>query len=122
MNCAGTAGSWSAPSRSSTASTRPPQYGVTCKPGLRTCWQSRTTGRSWPPVRDHDLRGLTDGELERAGRELRASLALARPDSPARVPILARLDAVGTELAARTTRRGADAAPRAPVVCCARAG
>jgi len=73
-------------------------------------------------VRDHDLRGLTDGELERAGRELRASLALARPDSPARVPILARLDAVGTELAARTTRRGADAAPRAPVVCCARAG
>jgi hypothetical protein len=53
------------------------------------------------PSRPHDVTGLTAGELERARRELRASLALTRPDSPARVPILARLTAVDTELAGR---------------------
>ena len=51
--------------------------------------------------RPHDVTGLTAGELEQARRELQASLALARPDSPARVPILARLSAVNAELAAR---------------------
>ena len=51
--------------------------------------------------RPHDVTGLTAGELERARRELQASLVLARPDSPARVPILARLRAVNAELAAR---------------------
>jgi hypothetical protein len=49
--------------------------------------------------RPHDVTGLTAGELERARRELQASLALARLDSPARVPILARLRAVDAELA-----------------------
>ena len=44
---------------------------------------------------------LAPGQLERARRELRASLALARPDSPARVPILAQLNAVESELARR---------------------
>jgi hypothetical protein len=53
------------------------------------------------PSRPHDVTGPTVGELERARRELQASLALARPDSPARVPILARLTAVDTELAER---------------------
>jgi hypothetical protein len=53
------------------------------------------------PSRPHDVTGLTAAELERARRELRASLALARPDSLARVPILARLTAVDTELAER---------------------
>jgi hypothetical protein len=53
------------------------------------------------PSRPHDVTGLTVAELERARRELQASLALARPDSPARVPILARLTAVDTELAER---------------------
>ena len=106
----------SAPSRSLNARTPSPQYGVTCKPGLMTCGLSRTTGRSWPPVRDHDVRGLPAGELERADRELRASLALARPDSPARVPILARLGAIDTELAARTSRRDAGTPSRAPGV------
>jgi hypothetical protein len=53
------------------------------------------------PSRPHDVTGLTVAELERARRELNASLALARPDSPARVPILARLTAVDTELAER---------------------
>ena len=33
-------------------------------------------------MRDHDVSHLTDGELDRARRELAASLALARPDSP----------------------------------------
>jgi hypothetical protein len=51
--------------------------------------------------RPHDVTGLTAGELERARRELQASLALARPDSPAFVPILARLRAVDAELAER---------------------
>jgi hypothetical protein len=49
-------------------------------------------------VRDHDVRRLTARELEHARRELEASLALARPGSPVRVPILARLTAIDTEL------------------------
>jgi hypothetical protein len=53
------------------------------------------------PSRPHDVTGLTVAELERARRELHASLALARPGSPARVPILARLTAVDAELAER---------------------
>lgn len=53
------------------------------------------------PGRRHDVRELTASELERTRRGLRASLALVRLDSPARVPILAHLSAVGTELAER---------------------
>jgi hypothetical protein len=53
-------------------------------------------------MRDYDVSHLTGRELERARRELAASLALARPGSPVRVPILARISAIDTELAART--------------------
>ncbi len=56
-------------------------------------------------ARPHDVRRLTSGELERATRELTANLALVRPDSPARVPILAQMSAIETELAARRRRR-----------------
>ena len=52
-------------------------------------------------MRDHDVTALTGRELEQARRELAASLALARPDSPARVPIIARMRAIDAELAAR---------------------
>lgn len=52
-------------------------------------------------IRPHDVKGLTAGELDRAKRELHANLALVRPDSPARVPILAHLSAVDAELAER---------------------
>ncbi|MGH3203203.1 MAG: hypothetical protein ACRDOA_09680 [Streptosporangiaceae bacterium] len=52
--------------------------------------------------RPHDVSGLAISELERARRELAASLALTRPDSPARAPILAHLSAIDTALAART--------------------
>ena len=52
-------------------------------------------------MRDHNVTRLTASELERARRELAASLALARPDSPARVPILAHLTAIDAELAGR---------------------
>jgi len=62
--------------------------------------------------RAHDASGLTAGELAQARRELRAALALARPDSPVRVPILARLSAVEAELAGRAAG-GAAARPRA---------
>lgn len=51
--------------------------------------------------RDHDVSAMTAGELERARRDLTVSLALTRPGSPVRVPILARLSAVSTALAAR---------------------
>jgi hypothetical protein len=57
-------------------------------------------------VREHDVTALTTRELDRARRELAASLALARPGSPARVPILARLAAIDTELAARRSCLG----------------
>jgi len=52
-------------------------------------------------MRDHDVTRLTASELEQAKRELRANLALARPDSPARVPILAHISAIDTELSHR---------------------
>jgi hypothetical protein len=51
--------------------------------------------------RRHDVSGLTASELERTRRELQASLALARADSPARSPILAHLNAIDAELAER---------------------
>lgn len=54
-------------------------------------------------MRAHDVTALTGRELEMARRELAASLALARPGSPARVPILARMSAIDTELARRGT-------------------
>ena len=57
------------------------------------------------PGRPPDVTGLTAGELERARRELRASLALARLGSPARVPILAHLSAIDAELASRQDPR-----------------
>jgi hypothetical protein len=52
-------------------------------------------------MREHDVSALTARELERARRELAASLALTRPGSPARVPILATMNAIDTELAQR---------------------
>ncbi len=56
------------------------------------------------PGRAPEVSGLTAGELERARRELRASLALARPDSLARGPILGHLSAIDAELADRASR------------------
>jgi hypothetical protein len=52
-------------------------------------------------MREHDVSALTARELERARRELAASLALTRPGSPGRVPILAAMNAIDTELAQR---------------------
>ena len=52
--------------------------------------------------RVHDVSGHASGDLERARRELTASLALVRPGSPARVPILARMSAIDRELGERT--------------------
>jgi hypothetical protein len=52
-------------------------------------------------MRDHDVTTLTAAELERARRELAASLALARPGSPARMPIQGLLAAINAELAHR---------------------
>ena len=52
-------------------------------------------------MRDHDMTTLTAAELEHARRELTASLALARPGSPVRAPILARISAIDAELAMR---------------------
>jgi hypothetical protein len=59
---------------------------------------------------------MASGELERIVRELRASLALARPDSPVRGPILGRLAAIDAELsgrqASRPTQANCPAQPR----------
>jgi hypothetical protein len=59
---------------------------------------------------------LTGRELEQARRELAASLALARPGSPARVPILARMNAIDAELAQRTTEGKAGEPPGSRMV------
>jgi len=65
--------------------------------------QSRATaGQPQHPGRPRDVSGLTASELERTRRELAANLALVRPDSPARAPILAHLSAIDAELAGRT--------------------
>ncbi|SRR6266567_3356501 len=53
-------------------------------------------------VRDYDVRGMPAGELDRTRRELAASLALARPGSPIRVPLEAHISAIDAELAERT--------------------
>ena len=65
-------------------------------------------------MREHDVTALTAAELETARRELAASLALARPGSPARVPIQARLAAIDAELAGRAAARPGFPAPWAP--------
>jgi hypothetical protein len=57
-------------------------------------------------MRDHDVKALTSSELDRARRELQASLALVQPNSPARVPILAHMSAIDAELAGRDQARG----------------
>ena len=65
-------------------------------------------------MRDHDVTALTAAELEHARRELAASLALARPGSPARVPIAARMRAIDAELAARAAPPGQAAGSLSP--------
>jgi hypothetical protein len=55
-------------------------------------------------VRDHDVTTLT-AALDGGRRELAASLALARPGSPGRAPILARISAIDAELAGHSTPR-----------------
>ncbi len=63
------------------------------------------------PSRGHDVSGLTTAELERARRDLKASLALARPGSAAYVPIFAHLSAIDAELAGRSAGCGASEKP-----------
>ena len=64
-------------------------------------------------MRDHDVTALTGRELEVARRELAASLALARPGSPVRAPILAQMSAIDSELARRAAGRP-DGLPGSP--------
>ena len=52
-------------------------------------------------IRSHDVGQLTTAELERAKRELQASLGLIKPGSPANVPIKAQMRAIDTELTER---------------------
>jgi hypothetical protein len=56
-------------------------------------------------VRDHNVSRMTATELERARRELAASVALSRPDSPIRAPILSHMSAIDTELRKRAPLR-----------------
>jgi hypothetical protein len=53
-------------------------------------------------MREHDVTALTARDLERARRELAATMALIRPDSLARTPTLAHLTATDIELTRRT--------------------
>jgi hypothetical protein len=52
-------------------------------------------------MREHDVTALASAELEAARRELAASPALARPGSPVRAVIRARMAAIDDELAGR---------------------
>lgn len=58
-------------------------------------------------MRDHHVSGPTAGQLYRVRRELAASLALARPNSPAREPVPAQPHAIDARLAARAAATGA---------------
>jgi hypothetical protein len=49
-------------------------------------------------LRQHDVSGLTADELDVSKRQLTASLGLAKPNSPTRVPILAHMEAIEREL------------------------
>jgi len=51
----------------------------------------------------HDVGAYTADELEQVRRGLAASLALVRPNSPARIPILAQLAAIDVRLAQLAT-------------------
>ena len=65
-------------------------------------------------MRKQDVTALTAAELEAARRELAASLALAKPGSPVRAPIQARMAAIDAELARRAAARpGLAGSPRA---------
>ena len=64
-------------------------------------------------MRKHDVAALTATELEAARRELAASLALARPGSPVRVPIQARMAAIDAELAGAVSLARLPGSPRA---------
>jgi len=55
-------------------------------------------------MREHDVTALIATELEAARRELAASLALAQPGSPVRVPIQTHMAAIDTEVDTRDTR------------------
>jgi hypothetical protein len=57
-------------------------------------------------MRDHDVSRLTAAELEHVRRELAASLALVRADSPACGPIVAQMAAIDTQLAHHAERGG----------------
>jgi hypothetical protein len=64
-------------------------------------------------MREHDVSALTAAELEAARRELAASLVLARPGSPVRAVIRARMAAIDAELAGRPAARpGLPGSPR----------
>ena len=56
-------------------------------------------------TRSYDAGQLTTAELEIARRQLAANLGLITPDSPARVPILAQMQAIDAELAGRAGGR-----------------
>jgi hypothetical protein len=58
-----------------------------------------------PADRPHDVSGLTAAELDRARRDLKVSLVLARPGSAVCAPIAAQLSAIDTELARRSADR-----------------
>jgi hypothetical protein len=52
-------------------------------------------------MRTHDVGRMPASELAQARRELAASLALSRPESPIRAPTEAHMRAIDAELAER---------------------
>ena len=56
-------------------------------------------------TRPHEVSQLTTAKLEVARRQLRASLGLITPGSPAHAPILAHMQAIDAELAGRAASR-----------------
>ncbi len=86
----------------------PDNWGAdTTSDGDRIVWvRLDLPGNAVPDAgRAPDVSGLTPGELARTRRELAASLALVRPDSPVRGPILAHLTAIDAELTGRDARQ-----------------
>jgi serine/threonine-protein kinase RsbW len=86
----------------------PDNWGAeTTSDGDRIVWvRLDLPGERMPdPGRVPDVARLTSGELKRARRELAISLALTRPGSPVRGPIMAHLSAIDAEIAGRGARQ-----------------
>lgn len=77
----------------------------------RLRFESHQAGHLLKGDRHDDVTGLSAAELERARRDLAATMALSHPRSPVRAMATARITAIDAELTGRTTGDGLPGSP-----------